>query len=1001
MLKLPATKYPTTQRIVNGTVTVYPDDVVLLCDTSTAPVIINLAEIPQNAFSTQYKLYIVDKSGNANTNNITINAGINTSISPSVQQTINTTPSLVINVDNGEAVVTITSNSTYIATLNYSGSTPLPTGFIEVTYLELLALINANTIIPNGDYLLLDANYGNAPIIPTKVYLKGITTNEVTTSGQGIFFNADYQTQGNYSGITGFVAQLGIWDSGLAPVLNDVVIWNNFHFKNITGANGVTNPVTDTTNWLQLALSITNGYIQEIDSVVYNIQQNSIFSRLDERLNYVEAGSSSFNLFKWGSDAIFSNNLSADSSVNNCNTEIQGDFFNNTFNICKINFYDVNKKGEIIEFKNNTIISSVLDLKDKTCLFNLNYLSSVSLVVSMDISNSEFIENNIYNSNITITDLQNFFKKNTIKNSEITITTQNGLFGGNTIKGITSTIGTNQDFVNNTFNQGIINIPTNENIINNNNSFDSSLTITNVGGGCEFRNNTMDNSTIIIASNEGSIVTNNFNNSGLEITTINQGVIDSNDFLNKTNFVIQTNGINGIIISNVFSGIDQVVKFGNNGRFIKNRFINVLELEIEANEALITQNQGLNIEIFRITSTNYNSIRFNSISFDSSFFILGTTTATGEIFNNSISENSSLRITNNDGQIYANTISSSSKIQIETNNLGASLAYNQVSNESTLEITTNNGKIGETTTENGNVFTNNTIVTIGIFGGILTRNNVISSTLNLSGGGIFSSNNLNLAIITLNSSGGGFNLNDIFNSTLVFTTSNNEFQQNRINYTYLTVVNNNGSINENIIENSTTNFGNLSISAEFKRNTFNNITFLFANANDEFNDNSLEYLNYQFTNQNGKRFNKVNLSNVNFVFPVLTQDYIDKYADPINSNIQEELDMSDPAIFDTGTGTLTVDTNKGNVAGILLLTKPPAFSIRKIVTTAPREITYIPDTGTIAFDSETIATASTDEIISDLGTHTFSVTYRVDGCDSINIKRQGTLNAVKSYNIFT
>jgi hypothetical protein len=193
MFNLPATKYETTQRTVSGIVPVYPDDVVLNCDTSSAAVVIQLAEIPDDYFSTQYKLYIVDISNNASVNNITIVAGAG--------QTINAGLSVQITTNGGSVVVMISGNTSYTAL--QSNALIGPSSFIPVTYVQLSNLIATNTIAPNGDYLLLDAQFGSLPIIPTNVYLKGMTLNKVSLDGQGIFYNADYQGVGVYTGITG------------------------------------------------------------------------------------------------------------------------------------------------------------------------------------------------------------------------------------------------------------------------------------------------------------------------------------------------------------------------------------------------------------------------------------------------------------------------------------------------------------------------------------------------------------------------------------------------------------------------------------------------------------------------------------------------------------------------------------------------------------------------------------------------------------------------------
>ena len=104
-----STKYPNNSRVVSGTATIYRDDVVLLCDTSSAPVVINLFDIPDGFWSTQWKLYIVDNSNNAGTNSITINAG--------GTQKINDAASLVLNVNGTSAVVEIVSDDKFIGNL--------------------------------------------------------------------------------------------------------------------------------------------------------------------------------------------------------------------------------------------------------------------------------------------------------------------------------------------------------------------------------------------------------------------------------------------------------------------------------------------------------------------------------------------------------------------------------------------------------------------------------------------------------------------------------------------------------------------------------------------------------------------------------------------------------------------------------------------------------------------------------------------------------------------
>lgn len=105
-MELNGTFYPNVSRTILGSGNlVFTNDVILDCDTTLNPVDLTLAEIPSGSWSTQYKLYIVDKSGNASVNNITINAPVG--------YTINDLPSLVINTNNGSAIIRISKDKGY------------------------------------------------------------------------------------------------------------------------------------------------------------------------------------------------------------------------------------------------------------------------------------------------------------------------------------------------------------------------------------------------------------------------------------------------------------------------------------------------------------------------------------------------------------------------------------------------------------------------------------------------------------------------------------------------------------------------------------------------------------------------------------------------------------------------------------------------------------------------------------------------------------------------
>jgi len=346
-MQLDSTVYPNTIRAVAGSVILFKNDVVLLCDTLLAPVTIDLLEIPANYWSTQYKLYVVDKSNNASVNNITINAPLGFKINGASSDTIN--------INGGNYLIRISSNTDYLGLysgsggvsghiiqdegvslpqqpkLNFTGSGVVASddalnnrtdvfvsgGIISLTNAQMLTLISTNAVIPGQFYLITDAN----PATAGGVLVQGIEINNLTTvKGSGLFFNADYQGVGNYSGVPGFNTNFGIWfiPVFVFPIVapGDVCIWNNFHYVNLTGTwyDGANPPSTDPVNWQLLPKTIKNGYIFANDFVKYNVVKNQIIYRADDRNNEVEAyedgkGRNAFSLFQWGRNEVTYNKV--------------------------------------------------------------------------------------------------------------------------------------------------------------------------------------------------------------------------------------------------------------------------------------------------------------------------------------------------------------------------------------------------------------------------------------------------------------------------------------------------------------------------------------------------------------------------------------------------------------------------------------------------------------------------------------------------------------------
>lgn len=181
-MSLYAQQYPNPSRIVTGTPVLSNDDVVLYCNTSSGAVTINLLDIPNDYWMTTYKLYVVDNSNNAATNNITINAGTG--------QTINAQASVTINTNGGSAIVRIAGNTQYVC--EPIASTLNDTGWID---LEGFAHIStANTRKPQYRVYGKQVFFRGTAIIPLSSASNGSTLVPMTEAGTGAYYvNDAYQ----------------------------------------------------------------------------------------------------------------------------------------------------------------------------------------------------------------------------------------------------------------------------------------------------------------------------------------------------------------------------------------------------------------------------------------------------------------------------------------------------------------------------------------------------------------------------------------------------------------------------------------------------------------------------------------------------------------------------------------------------------------------------------------------------------------------------------------
>jgi hypothetical protein len=428
MAFLDKTKYKNNVRTIIGSPQIYPDDVILLCDTSVGPVTINLLDIPVDFWSTQWQMYIVDKSGNASVNNITINAGTG--------QIINGSASIVLNTANAYANIRIGANLKYIATTSAGGGASvnghiiadegsnlpqqpildfvgagvtasngvgkttitIPGGapIIPTTNANLLTLINTNSIQPGAYYLITDVLNS-----PEGVLVTGLLTNGNTSvQGIGLFLNADYQGVGNYSGVVGYSGFLNIWYSTYAGAvaLGNVVIYNNRHYKNLTGVWG-TNPPSDLVNWEIIAPSVTGGYIRATDFVYYDLYSNFVITRIDNKENEVDffTGFKSVNsleVFQWGRNSTFANKVKSGSIYNNCNSYCVSQIANNLFSGGTIE--DTTGGSDPGTINRNTLSNGAyLLIRNNKGTIDGNIINTFSQVKIDNINANAFFQNNI------------------------------------------------------------------------------------------------------------------------------------------------------------------------------------------------------------------------------------------------------------------------------------------------------------------------------------------------------------------------------------------------------------------------------------------------------------------------------------------------------------------------------------------------------------------------------------------------------------------------------
>lgn len=250
-----------------------------------------------------------------------------------------------------------------------------------ITYAGMDNLIATDSVVQGQNYLLTDKD----------IIVTGVSSNAINPRAVGKFLNADYQGEGDYSGVAAFANWLGIWRKSYAifaladiagifqpgesvtingdsftlitssdsngftyiegnaselstlgftdvitgtnsgatasisnnpqvffqPVIGDVAIYKNKHYRNLTGENDTVAPDADIINWQLLATSATTGFIEVWNAIEYDFAYDRIYKRTDHVRGINVSSShqyeqyngwlvSSVEVFPWGNDNIHS-----------------------------------------------------------------------------------------------------------------------------------------------------------------------------------------------------------------------------------------------------------------------------------------------------------------------------------------------------------------------------------------------------------------------------------------------------------------------------------------------------------------------------------------------------------------------------------------------------------------------------------------------------------------------------------------------------------------------
>ncbi len=478
--------------------------------------------------------------------------------------------------------------------------------FVEVTNSELKNLITNGLVDEVTFYKVTDVQNCDEGVV-----VSGISTSTGTTlQGSGIFLNADYdgsQTEYTAGG------NKGLWSSYVISVaVDDFVIWNNRHWKNLTGDWG-SEPDSDSTNWELMDKTFENGHIREIDFVKYDVLGNNVIYRADKRGNEVEhfyytpLSNDSISVFQWGKNEVSGNKVSGKSFMDIKNSWCR--FYNNTLSS--------GEEGYYLWQNGPTRLTDNTPKNDSARTFECNNLYGGSHLES-NINYGYVRHNTLYNIShfyIETNDSDGEIEYNRLDRSEMEITTSNsGLIKSNDLSRNShidvDTAGSSSNIEYNGLENSYISLFENNGVFYKNNLICGTISVSGINAiSKSIRENTLDSSEISVTNNSGFIRRNSLRIDSIIscLTNDTNSEISYNDLSGSSRISISTNTY-GYVNGNSLSNNSLIDCTSNSEGYISNNSLQDYALiNIYDNQGGLSYNSliGGSIEVLNISMADF------------------------------------------------------------------------------------------------------------------------------------------------------------------------------------------------------------------------------------------------------------------------------------------------------------------------------------------------------------------------------------------------------------